>query len=136
MVSAARFLLVGSLTLATGLMAPFMLRMPVTTAIAYLAVGIVVGPTVLKLFHFNPLQESAAFEAMTEAAVLIALFAAGLKMPAPVTWSRWRTPMLLASLSMAITSTGSLGAWRSISSLDADRGDAVRSWFMASVPGP
>lgn len=103
MVSAAWFLLVGSLMLAMGLMAPFMRRMPVTTAIVYLAVGIVVGPTVLNLFHFNPLKESAVLEVVTEAAVLLALFAAGMKMPAPVTWSRWRTPILLAFVSMTIT---------------------------------
>jgi len=89
--------------LAMGLMAPFMRRMPVTTAIVYLAVGIVIGPTVLNLFHFNPLKESAVLEVLAEAAVLIALFAAGRKMPAPVTWSRWSGPILLASLSMAIT---------------------------------
>ena len=89
--------------LAMGLMAPFMRRMPVTTAIVYLAVGIVVGPSVLNLFHFNPLKESALLEALAEAAVLIALFAAGMKLPAPATWSRWRTPILLASLSMTIT---------------------------------
>jgi len=101
--SAAWFLLVGSLMLAVGLMAPFMRRMPVTTAIVYLAVGIVVGPTVLNLFHFNPLKESAALEVVTEAAVLLALFAAGMKMPAPVTWSRWRMPILLAFVSLTIT---------------------------------
>jgi NhaP-type Na+/H+ or K+/H+ antiporter len=101
--SAAWFLLAGSLMLAMGLMAPFMRRMPVTTAIIYLAVGIAVGPTVLNLFHFNPLKESAVLEVLTEVAVLLALFAAGMKMPAPVTWPRWRTPILLAFLSMAIT---------------------------------
>ena len=101
--SAAWFLLVGSLMLAMGLMAPLLRRMPLTTAIVYLVVGIVLGPTVLNLFHFNPLKESAGLELLTEAAVLIALFAAGMKMPAPVTWSRWRTPILLAFLSMAIT---------------------------------
>ena len=103
MASAAWFLLAGSLMLAMGLMAPFIRRMPVTTAIVYLAVGVVLGPTVLNLFHFNPLKESAVLEVLAEAAVLIALFAAGMKMPAPVTWSRWRTPILLAFLSMAIT---------------------------------
>src|SRR3990172_6392203 len=88
---------------AMGVMAALLRRMPLTTAIVYLVVGIVLGPTVLNLFHFNPLKESAGLELLTEAAVLIALFAAGMKMPAPVTWSRWRTPILLAFLSMAIT---------------------------------
>jgi NhaP-type Na+/H+ or K+/H+ antiporter len=36
-------------------------------------------------------------------AVLISLFAAGVKMPVPFRWLRWRTPILLASVSMALT---------------------------------
>ena len=31
-------------------------RLPVTSAIIYPAVGILVGPMVLALFHFNPLS--------------------------------------------------------------------------------
>jgi Kef-type K+ transport system membrane component KefB len=101
--SATWFLFVGSLMLAVGLTAPFMRRLPVPTAVIYLAVGIVVGPTGLNLFHFNPLRQAAVLELLAEGAVLLALFGAGLKMPVPVRWSRWRTPILLAFLSMAIT---------------------------------
>lgn len=89
--------------LVMGLLAPAMRRLPLTTAIIYLAVGLIVGPTVLGLFHFNPLKESAVLEVLTEAAVLVSLFAAGVKLPAPVTWARWRSPMLLAFASMAVT---------------------------------
>jgi len=62
-----------------------------------------VGPTVLGLFHFNPLKESGLLEVLTEVAVLISLFAAGVKMPVPVTFARWRAPILLALLAMAAT---------------------------------
>jgi len=103
MTSAIGFLVVGALMLAMGLMATFMRRLPLTTAIIYLAVGMLVGPMVLGLFHFNPLKQSAVLEVLTEAAVLISLFAAGVKLPAPVTWARWRSPVLLAFLSMAVT---------------------------------
>jgi len=78
-------------------------RLPITTAIIYLAVGLTVGPTFLNLFHFNPLRQSALLEVLTEVAVLISLFSAGVKMPVPVTFSRWRTPVLLASASMMVT---------------------------------
>ncbi|MEX2241093.1 MAG: cation:proton antiporter, partial [Burkholderiales bacterium] len=103
MTSAIGFLVVGLLMLAMGLLAPAMRRLPLTTAIIYLAVGMVVGPTVLGLFHFNPLKQSAVLEVLTEAAVLISLFAAGVKLPAPVGWARWRSPVLLAFVSMAVT---------------------------------
>ena len=103
MTNAQWFLLLGGLLLARGLTASVLQRLPVTPAIIYLAVGLLVGPTVLNLFHFNPLKESALLEALTEVVVLISLFSAGVKMPAPVSFARWRTPILLASLSMALS---------------------------------
>ncbi|OYV48994.1 MAG: sodium:proton antiporter, partial [Burkholderiales bacterium 21-58-4] len=78
-------------------------RSPITSAIIYLAVGVLVGPTVLDWFHFNPLKQSALLESLTEVAVLISLFSAGVKMPVPFSFARWRTPILLATVSMTIT---------------------------------
>jgi len=103
MTNAQWFLLVGSLLLARGLTSSLLQRLPVTPAIIYLAVGLLVGPTVLNLFHFNPLKESALLEVLTEVAVLISLFSAGIKMPVPVSFARWRTPILLATVSMAVS---------------------------------
>ena len=103
MSNGAWFLLIGGLLLARGLTPAIIRRVPVTSSIIYLAVGILVGPMVLNLFHFNPLKESALLEVLTEVAVLISLFAAGIKMPVPVIFSRWRTPILLAFLGMAVT---------------------------------
>ncbi|MHB1145786.1 MAG: cation:proton antiporter [Thiobacillus sp.] len=93
----------GGLLLARGLTSSMLKRLPVTPAIIYLAVGLLVGPTVLNLFHFNPLKESALLEVLTEVVVLISLFSAGVKMPTPVSFARWRTPILLASVSMAVS---------------------------------
>jgi len=103
MTNAQWFLLVGGLLLARGLTSPMLLRLPVTPAIVYLAVGLLVGPTVLNLFHFNPLKQSALLEVLTEVVVLISLFSAGVKMPVPFSFARWRTPILLASVSMAVS---------------------------------
>lgn len=97
------FLLVGILLLAMGLTAPVIKRLPFTSAIIYLTIGIVAGPTGLELFHFNPLKQSGLLELLTEIAVLISLFAAGVKMPVPMTYARWRNPIRLAFFSMAIT---------------------------------
>lgn len=97
------FLFIGALMLFMGVASWTLRRLPVTTAIVYLAVGVIVGPTVLHLFHFNPLRQSALLEVITEIAVLISLFSAGVKMPVPLTFSRWRAPMLLATVSMAVT---------------------------------
>jgi sodium/hydrogen antiporter len=97
------FMLVGGLLLFMGLTNTLLKRSPVTSSIIYLAVGVIVGPTVLNLFHFNPLKESALLEVLTEVVVLISLFSAGVKMPTPFTFARWQKPILLATVSMAIT---------------------------------
>lgn len=103
MTSPQWFLLIGALLLARGLTATLVQRSPVTAAIIYLAFGFLVGPSVLNLFHFNPLKESALLEALTEVAVLISLFSAGVKMPVPFSLAKWRAPLLLATASMGIT---------------------------------
>jgi NhaP-type Na+/H+ or K+/H+ antiporter len=103
MTSAQWFLLIGALLLVRGLTATLLERSPVTSAIVYLGVGLLVGPSALNLFHFNPLKESALLEALTEVAVLISLFSAGVKMPGTFTFARWRAPVLLATASMALT---------------------------------
>jgi NhaP-type Na+/H+ or K+/H+ antiporter len=104
------FLLVGGILLARGLSASLFKHLPVTPAIVYLLAGLLVGPTVLNVFHFNPLKESGLLEALTEVVVLISLFSAGVKMPAPVTFARWRAPVLLASVSMVV-SVGLIAAY-------------------------
>jgi len=103
MTSAQWFMLVGGLMLVRGLTSTLLQRSPVTAAIIYLAVGLLVGPSVLNVFHFNPLKESALLEVLTEVAVLISLFSAGIKMPAPFSFARWRAPILLATVSMSVT---------------------------------
>ncbi|MDO8699721.1 MAG: cation:proton antiporter [Rhodoferax sp.] len=103
MTSPQWFLLIGALLLLRGLTATLLQRLPFTPAIIYLGVGVLVGPSALHLFHFNPLKESALLQALTEVAVLISLFSAGVKMPGSFSFTRWRAPMLLATLSMALT---------------------------------
>lgn len=97
------FILIGTLLLVVGFTSSYMKRVPVTSAIVYLCVGFIVGPMGFGLFHFNPLKQSALLELLTEIAVLISLYCAGVKMPAPVTFRKWRNPLQLAVISMALT---------------------------------
>ncbi len=103
MTSPQWFLLIGALLLVRGLTATLLQRLPVTAAIIYLGVGVLFGPTALNLFHFNPLKESALLQVLTEVAVLISLFSAGVKMPGSFSFARWRPPVLLATVSMTLT---------------------------------
>lgn len=103
MINEQWFLLVGGLLLLMGLTPSLIKRVPFTPAMVYLAVGLIAGPTLLNAYHFNPLKQSALLETLTEVAVLISLFAAGVKMPVPFNFLRWRTPILLAFVSMSVT---------------------------------
>jgi NhaP-type Na+/H+ or K+/H+ antiporter len=78
-------------------------RLHLTPATIYLAIGIVLGPSVIDAFHFNPLKEAPLLEILAETAVLLSLFIAGMKMPVPVTWLEWRVPVRLAFLAMTIS---------------------------------
>lgn len=101
--SAHWFLLTGGLLLAIGISSSILRRLPVSTAMLYLGVGIIVGPTGLNLFHFNPLKQSEFLEALTEVAALISLFSAGVKMPVPINIRIWKAPILLATTSMMVS---------------------------------
>lgn len=101
--SAHWFLLTGGLLLAIGISSSILRRLPVSTAMLYLGIGIIVGPTGLNLFHFNPLKQSEFLEALTEVAALISLFSAGVKMPVPINIRRWKAPILLATTSMMVS---------------------------------
>ena len=103
MTNALWFLLVGLLMLTRGLTTTTLKKLPFTSAIVYLAVGILLGPTLFNLFYFDPLKQSGLLEVLTEIAVLISLFSAGIKMPVPATWVKWRAPVRLAWVSMTIT---------------------------------
>lgn len=109
----AWLLIIGGILLAMGITTQLMRRLPITNAMMYLAVGLLIGPTVLDLFHFNPLKESAVLERITEMAVILSLFTAGLKMPVPVRLGEWRFALLLGFASMAVTAAiiAGFGFW-------------------------
>ncbi|RZT10303.1 sodium/proton antiporter, CPA1 family (TC 2.A.36) [Duganella sp. CF402] len=97
------FLLVGLLMLARGLAATTISRSPFTSAIVYLCVGILLGPSFLGILRFDPWKQSALLEMLTQTALLISLFSAGIKMPVPFKLARWNAPLRLAWISMTLT---------------------------------
>ncbi|MCS4505214.1 K(+)/H(+) antiporter NhaP [wastewater metagenome] len=103
MTSAMAFLLIGLLLVAMGFTRSAVDRLPVTTAMLYLGVGLVAGPTLLQAYHFNPLKQSQTLELITELAVLLSLYTAGVKMPGPFSLRRWRTTALLATVALTVT---------------------------------
>ena len=51
----------------------------------------------------DPVADATFLEHLTEIAVVVSLFTAGLKLRVPLSDRQWRTPVRLATLSMAIT---------------------------------
>jgi NhaP-type Na+/H+ or K+/H+ antiporter len=97
------YILVGALLVAMALADSKLRRLPLTTAMLYLAAGVVLGPVVLARLVVDPVENAALIERVAEIVVIVALFAAGLKLRAPLSERRWRVPIALAFASMAIT---------------------------------
>lgn len=97
------FLVAGGLLIVMALAATVLKRLPLTSAIIYLAVGIALGPFGLGLLVVDPVGQAALFERLTEVAVCISLFTAGLKLRTPLRDGRWILPVRLASISMCVT---------------------------------
>lgn len=104
------YALVGLLLIVMTLSSSFIARVPLSSAILYLAVGVGVGPAGLGLLTLDPLDDSHLLERLTEVAVLISLFTVGLKLELPLRDRRWRIPLRLASVSMVLTVGAVTGA--------------------------
>ena len=96
-------LIVGALLIVKTLTGSFMSRWPVSAAMLYLGVGLAIGPMGLSLVRLDAINDVALLERLTEIAVLISLFTAGLKLELPLKDARWRIPLQLASVSMVVT---------------------------------
>jgi NhaP-type Na+/H+ or K+/H+ antiporter len=69
----------------------------------YLAVGYAIGPGGYALLDVGLDQHSHIIEVLAEIAVLVTLFAVGMRLKIPTAWRAWRIPLRLASLGMVVT---------------------------------
>lgn len=96
-------LIVGVLLTTMALAGSHLRRLPLSTGMLYLGVGVGLGPLGWSLINPHPLQHAQLLERAAEIAVLISLFAVGLKLGMPLSDKRWRLPLRLASVSMIAT---------------------------------
>ena len=96
-------IVIGVLLIAMTMGGSFVARLPLSAAMLYLVVGWGIGPAGLDLVQLHPLRDAHLLERLTEIAVLISLFTAGLKLELPLADRRWRIPVQLASVSMLAT---------------------------------
>jgi NhaP-type Na+/H+ or K+/H+ antiporter len=96
-------LIAGAIFTAMALSGTLLKRLPLSTSMLYLLAGFVLGPAGFALLEPDPLGDHGVLEIIAEAAVLISLFAVGLKLTLPWSDHRWRAALRLATFSMLIT---------------------------------
>ena len=97
------YLIVGSVLVGMALAGSVLKRLPLTASMFYLAVGYGLGPAGMDALDVDALRDAALLERLTEIAVIVSLFSAGLKMRVPPRDRRWWLPVRLASVSMWVT---------------------------------
>jgi NhaP-type Na+/H+ or K+/H+ antiporter len=97
------FLIVGGMLVVMALAGSVLKRLPLSSSLVYLAVGVGIGPAGLALVTLDPLTNAPLIERLSEVAVIISLFTAGLKLRARLRSRRWALPLRLAFGSMALT---------------------------------
>jgi sodium/hydrogen antiporter len=100
------FVIVGILLIGMALAGSVLKRLPLTAAMFYLAAGALLGPWGLGLLRVDALEDRSILERLTEIAIIISLFTAGLKLRLPLSDRRWRAALLLATATMVLTILG------------------------------
>ena len=106
-------IIVGALLIAKTLGGSFITRLPLSAAMLYLAVGVAIGPWGWGLLKLDAFKNTVLLERLTEVALLISLFTAGMKLELPLKDKRWRIPVQLATVSMLLTvaAVTAAGVW-------------------------
>ena len=100
------FVITGVLLIGFVLTGTVLKRLPVTPSMFYLAAGAWLGPWGVGLLHLNALDDTTLLERLTEIAVIVSLFTAGLKLRLRASDRRWRAAILLAAVAMVLTIGG------------------------------
>jgi hypothetical protein len=95
----------GLLLLVMALSDSVLARLPLSTSMLYLAVGVAISPLWLGWVGVAPATHAHALERIAEIVVLLSLFGSGLKMSVGLRDGRWLPPVRLATLSMVVTVT-------------------------------
>ena len=100
------FIVAGALLIGMALAGSALKRVPLSASMFYLATGAALGPWGVGLMHIDAVVDASMLERLTEIAVIISLFTAGLKLRLPAFDGRWQAPILLAALAMVLTVAG------------------------------
>lgn len=109
----------GVVVLLTAWLPMVLKRLPLSLPILCLIIGMLLAWSPYPLLpSFNPLENRAFTERMTEVVVIIALMGAGLKIDRPIGLARWRTTWRLLGIAMPLTIVAVAGLGYYILDLD------------------
>jgi NhaP-type Na+/H+ or K+/H+ antiporter len=106
-------LFVGLLLVTMVLAGTLISRLPLSSAMVYLALGWLLGPDMADVLRPDPRLHTAVLERLAEGALLISLFAVGLQLGVPLRDRRWQLPVRLAFVSLAamVALVAAVGVW-------------------------
>jgi NhaP-type Na+/H+ or K+/H+ antiporter len=97
------FIIFGVLFLFMGISNTWLKHSPVSSSIIYLFLGVLLGPYFLNLLQIDLLKHSQFMEHLTEIAVTVSLFGAGLKLRPGFSTQKYIYPICLATISMIVS---------------------------------
>ncbi|QQC65841.1 cation:proton antiporter [Paraburkholderia ginsengisoli] len=97
------FLIVGAVLVFMGLAATTLRRLPVSAAMFYLAIGYALGLPGVALLRLDMVADAHLLRTITEIALLVSLFAIGLRLRLGVLEKLWTVPLRLGFLAMLAT---------------------------------
>jgi len=96
-------LIIGVLLVAIGLTDTLRQELPFSTSLLYLLAGYVLGPEGYGMLDLALVPDARLLERLTEAAVLVSLFAVGLRLRTSLRDPLWHAPLLMATVGMVLT---------------------------------
>ncbi|HEX7913973.1 MAG TPA: cation:proton antiporter, partial [Paraburkholderia sp.] len=97
------FLIVGAVLVFMGIAATALRQLPCSAAMFYLAIGYALGPPGVGLLHIDIAADAHLLRVITEIALLVSLFAIGLRLRLRILDKLWTLPLRLGFLAMLAT---------------------------------
>lgn len=97
------YIVVGLVFIVMALAVSVLKPLPLSTALLYLLAGISIGPVGLDIVSLDIVEDAGLIERLTEVAVVVSLFSAGLKLRFNWRDRLWLMPVRLATVAMVLT---------------------------------
>ncbi|WP_175775446.1 cation:proton antiporter [Burkholderia anthina] len=97
------YLIIGAVLMGMGIATTALRHLPCSTAMVYLVLGVALGPSGAGLLHLDLERDAPLLRAIVEVALLVSLFAIGLRLRVPLSDTLWLVPCRLGLLAMIAT---------------------------------